>query len=696
MTSLPTPSTHLPAGGAMPSLSLHALRSLALFGGPGSGKTALVQALLRHTGDAAPPDLDPLAQRHHHTLQASVLRVRWRETVLQVIDTPGWPDLIGHALPCLSAVDTAVVVIDGVNGPDPQALRWLAQAEQRGLDCMIVITKIDDPQCRSDLLLGHLQKLQDLIGRHCLPLNLPADGGRAVLDCWFEPHAPSGHVPDFLSVESAHRALVEQVVEVDAAFVERYFNEGDIDAHELHGPLEQALREGHLVPVCFVSTLHGAGVAELLDSFEHLLPDASEGNPPLLVMGDGDAAVPLSTVPQTHAPAIAHAFKLLSDPYLGRLAVVRIHQGRLQRDAPLYLGAARKPVRAAHLYRLHGSQHHEVPSAGPGELVALARIDGVQLYDVLHDTPDDGHLHLRPPPWPHPVHGLVIEAVRPSDEQRLWETLARLVDEDPCLRLERQPRTHDTVLYGLGELHLRLLLERLQEVARLAVTTRAPHVAYRETVAAAAEGHHRHKKQSGGAGQFGEVRLRVEPLPRGSGLVFEDAVKGGAIPGAFIPAIEKGVRQAADAGVISGHPVQDVKVTVLDGKHHSVDSKEIAFVTAGRKAFAAAVQAAQPLVLEPVVLLSITVPVASVGDVTGDLAGRRGEVLGTAAEATSLDGHTIVQARVPLAELTGYQSRLNALTSGQGRYTYEASHHTPVPANLQHALVSAWRPGDSD
>jgi len=680
-------------GGAV--RSLHQLRSLALLGASGTGKTTLASALLKAAGETPAVDQDPLERRHHHTLQSCLWQGRHQQAEFQLLDTPGLADLIGQALPALGAVDTATIVIDGVTGPDAQALQWMAQAEQRGLDRVLIVNKIDEPGCRPAEVLAQIQALW---GRHCLPLNLPARNGSEVVDCWFQPFTPSGLEPDFLSVETAHRALVEQVVEVDAAFVERYLNEGDIDAHELHAPLEQALREGHLVPVCFVSAHSGAGVTALLHAIVHLLPDPSEGNPPLLVMGEGEgeAAVPLQVAPITEAPAIAHVFKLVFDPYLGKLGVVRVHQGRLHKDAPLFIGDGRKPVRTTHLYRLQGRQVIEVDEALPGELIALPKIDALQLYDVVHDAADDGHIHLRPPAFPHPVHGLVIEPKRHGDEQRLWETLAKLVAEDPCLRLERHPRTHETVVYGLGELHLRLLLERLAEQGRFEVQTRAPSVAYRETVSVSAEGQYRHKKQSGGAGQFGEVLLRVSPLPRGSGLVFEDAVKGGAIPGVFMPAVEKGVRQAAEAGVISGHPVDDLKVTILDGKHHSVDSKEIAFVIAGRRALAEAVRAAEPVVLEPVVQLAITVPLDAVGDVTGDLAGRRGEVQGTGGEATLLEAHTVVRARVPQAELNGYQSRLNALTGGQGRYTYEDSHYAAAPPTVQQALMQAWQPQDLD
>lgn len=676
-----------------PVRTLHHLRSLALLGASGTGKTALASALLKAAGETPTVDQDPLERRHHHTLQSCLWQGRHQQAEFQLLDTPGLADLIGQALPALGAVDTAAIVIDGLTGPDAQALQWMAQAEQRGLDRVLIVNKIDEPGSRPAEVLAQIQALW---GRHCLPLNLPAHGGKEVVDCWFQPFTESGHEPDFSSVETAHRALVEQVVEVDAAFVERYLNEGDIDTHELHAPLEQALREGHLVPVCFVSAHSGAGVAALLDAIVHLLPDPSEGNPPLLVMGEGDAAAPLQVEPRTDAPAIAHVFKLVFDPYLGKLGVVRVHQGRLLKDAPLFIGDGRKPVRTSHLYRLQGRQVIEVDEALPGELVALPKIDALQLYDVVHDAADDGHIHLRPPTFPRPVHGLVIEPKRHGDEQRLWETLAKLVAEDPCLRLERHPRTHETVVYGLGELHLRLLLERLSEQGRFEVQTRTPSVAYRETISVTAEGQYRHKKQSGGAGQFGEVLLRVSPLPRGSGLVFEDAVKGGAIPGVFMPAVEKGVRQAAEAGVISGHPVDDLKVTILDGKHHSVDSKEIAFVIAGRRALSEAVRAAEPVVLEPVVQLAITVPIDAVGDVTGDLAGRRGEVQGTGGEATLLEAHTVVRARVPQAELNGYQSRLNALTGGQGRYTYEDSHYAAAPPTVQLALMQAWQPQDLD
>ncbi len=313
------------------------------------------------------------------------------------------------------------------------------------------------------------------------------------------------------------------------------------------------------------------------------------------------------------------------------------------------------------------------------------------------DAAEDEHIHLKPLAFPRPVHGLAIEPKRHGDEQRMWEIVTKLVDEDPCLKLEHVASTNETILYGLGELHLRVLLDRLREVHRFEVNTRPPRIAYRETITAKAEGHRRHKKQTGGAGQFGEVFLRVEPLPRsngvGGGFEFVDQVKGGTIPTQFIPAVEKGVREVLAGGAIAGYPVMDVRVTVYDGKHHSVDSKEIAFVTAGRKAFLGALREARPIVLEPIVHIEITAPDGAMGDITGDLSSRRGLVNGT---TNGAPGTMVVRGLAPLSELTGYQMRLNALTSGQGRYTVELSHYEAVPPAVQSQLMAQHKTPDDD
>jgi elongation factor G len=679
-----------------PSPSVAAIRTLALVGAAASGKTTLAEALLHHAGaigalgslerGSMVSDFDPLERRMQHSLNSALMHLNHQDTRIHFLDTPGAPDFIGQSLPALEAVDTAAVVINAATGIEPMTVRMMEYAAQRRLDRLIIVNKID---AQGVDLSALLEQIKEAFGRECLPLNLPADGAAKVVDCFFNREGQT----DFGAVENAHRALVEQVVEVDGEFVERYLNDGDVDVGELHAPLEQALREGHLIPVCFVSARTGAGLAQLLDVIVKLLPHPGEGNPPAFLKGEGDAAQPLQAQPDPSQHVLAHVFKVTVDPYVGKMGIFRVHQGTLTRDSLLYIGDGRKPFKVNHLFMLQGKEHVEVSKALPGDLCAVAKVDELHFDAVLHDAAEDDHIHLQPLDFPVPVHGLAIEPKRHGDEQRLWEILTKLLDEDPCLKVEHVPTTNETIVYGLGELHLRVLLERLREVYKFEVQTRPPRIAYRETVTAPAEGHHRHKKQTGGAGQFGEVMLRVEPLPRGAGFEFVDQVKGGAIPGQFIPAVEKGVREVLAAGAIAGYPVVDVRVVVLDGKSHSVDSKEIAFVTAGRKAFMAAIREARPIVLEPIVNVEILAPENAMGDITGDLSSRRGQVNGTQNGAA---GTMFVRGQVPLSELSNYQSRLNAMTSGQGRYTLALSHYDPVPPNTQQQLVGQFKVGEEE
>ena len=673
------------------------VRTLALVGPATSGKTTLAEALLWKAGAIATPgtvergstvsDWDPLEKKAQRSLNSSILHLRAGGVHAYLVDTPGAPDFVGQSLPSLEAVETAAVVIGATTGVEPMARRMMQWAAQRERDRLIIVNKIDAPDINLEALVGQIQAA---FGRECLPLNLPAEGGAKVVDCFFTRE--SDVATDFSSVEQAHRALVEQVVEVDAEFVERYLNDGDIDAQELHAPLEQALREGHLIPICFVSARTGAGVPELLDVIARLLPNPTEANPPQFLRGEGAEAQPLVAEPDPNQHVIAHVFKITQDPYVGKMGVLRMHQGTLKPGMQLYVGDARRPFKVGHLLTLQGKEFVDTQRAVPGDLCAIAKIEELYFDAVLHDAAEDDHIHLKPLDFPVPVHGLAIEPKRRGDEQRLHDILHKLVSEDPCLRVEHVAATNESVVYGLGEQHLRTVLDRLTEVHKCEVSTRPPRIAYRETITAPAEGHHRHKKQTGGAGQFGEVFLRVEPLPRGAGFEFVDQVKGGAIPYNFMPAVEKGVRLALDAGVVAGYPVVDLRVVVYDGKHHPVDSKEIAFITAGKKALMAAVQAARPSVLEPIVNVEISAPEQNIGDITGDLASRRGQVSGT----TSATGTLAVVAQAPLSELSSYQTRLNALTGGQGRYTIEFSHYEPVPPNVQAQLVSQHKVKDEE
>lgn len=676
----------------MSNYSVEMIRTVALVGHGDSGKTLLAEALLQR-GGAIPAmgslergdtlcDADPMERDYHHSLSAALVHLSHGDANIQLIDTPGFPDFIGHALSALAAVDTALVVVNAQNGIELNTRRMMRWAGERGLCRMLVVNKIDAE--RVDLV-GLLADLREAFGKEVLPLNLPAGGGTRVSDCFF---APDGEA-DFSSVEEAHQALVDQVVEVDEELMARYLEQGSIQPEELHEPFERALREGHLIPLCFVSARSGAGVGELLDVLARLAPNPTEGNPPLFERVDEAGGVTaFRSRPDPDAHVLAHVFKVVIDPFVGRMGVFRVHQGTVRRDMQLFAGDGRKPFKVGHLLRLQGRRHEEVSQLIPGDFGALTKIDELEFDVVLHDSHDEDHIRMQPLDFPVPMQGLAIEASRRGDEQRLAEVLQRLLAEDPCVRLDYNASTQETVLRGMGELHLRYLLERLTGSYKLEVSTRPPSVPYRETATRPAEGHSRHKKQTGGAGQFGEVFLRIEPLPRGAGFEFVDAIKGGVIPGQFIPSVEKGVRSALAAGPLAGFPVEDVKVTVYDGKSHSVDSKDIAFQNAGRKAMLDALRNAGGMVLEPVVCIAVTTPDANLGDITADLTGRRGQVLGTEPLSARV---AMVRGQVPLAELDGYANRLKSITAGQGFYTLEASHYSAVPQDVQQRLSSGYK-----
>ena len=670
------------------------IRNIALVGQAGAGKTSLVETLLLQAGatrsrgslprGTTVSDFDPQEKRLQHSLDSTICSFDYNGTHINLIDTPGYPDFLGRTLSVLEAVEAVALVVSAVCPLDTFTQRLMEFARERELCRLVIVNKIDSRDARA---ADVLQQLRESFGPECLPLNLPAGAGDGVVDCFFQPH---GRAADFSSVEAAHTQIIDQVVELDEKLMALYLEQGEeLSPEQLHDPFEQALREGHLVPVCFTSAEGGAGVAELLQVFERLMPNPAEGNPPPFLKGTGENATRVAVAPDPGRHVIAHVFKVSIDPYVGKLGVLRVHQGTIRPGSQLFVGDARKPIKIAHLFRLLGKDTSEITAAVPGDICAIAKVDELHLDAVLHDSHDEDEYHLKPVVYPPALLGMAIEPERRGDEQRLADTLHKLTAEDPCVRIEHHAAVNETVLYGMGEFHLRVLLERMTERYGVHVKTHPPSIPYRETITRPAEGHCRHKKQTGGAGQFGEVYLRVEALGRGVGFEFVDDVVGGAIPGQYIPAVEKGVRQVLSEGALAGFPIQDVRVTVTDGKHHPVDSKEVAFVSAGRKAFLDALGKATPIVLEPIMRLEITAPASAIGDITGDLATKRARINGN----NSLPGQrATLNAFVPLAEITEYQSRLKALTGGQGAYTMELSHYDPVPARKQQELVQAWRP----
>jgi len=679
----------------MPNYITENIRTIALVGHGAAGKTTLTESLLSGAGAIGNVgtvekgntvcDFDPQEKSAGHSLQSAIVHFEHENAFIHLLDTPGYPDFAGQAVAALEAVDTAVIVVNAQTGIELMTERMLRWAKDRKLCTMIVVNKIDADNLD---LPGLVDEIRSRFNG--LVLDLPAHGAKDVVEV-MEHDTGSA---DFGSVASAHSELIERIVEEDMELLEKYLEEGEEPKPaEMHSPFESALRAG-LTPILFTSAKTGAGINELLHVIANLAPNPSEGNPPPFYKElPNGAKETFQAEPDPEKHVLAHVFKIISDPYMGKVGIFRVHQGTIKRDAQLFVGDGKRPFKAAHLYQLQGKDFQEVDALIPGDIGAVAKVDEILFDAVLHDSHDEDFIHLKPMNFPQSMAGLALETKRKTDEQRLFDILDKLAIEDPTFIVERRPATNETVILGLGDAHLKAKLEKMANQYKLEVDTKPPLIPYRETISQPAEGHHRHKKQTGGAGQFGEVFLRIEPLERGEGIEFVDAVKGGTIPGVFMPAVEKGVHQGLEDGVAAGYPVVDLRITVYDGKTHAVDSKEIAFVTAGRKAVIDAIQSAKPQVLEPIVDIEIIAPEASMGDIAGDLSAKRGHITGTDSRG---QGKIIINGKVPLAELNDYQSRLNSITSGHGHYVIELSHYAAVPPHIQQQLTTGFKLKEED
>jgi elongation factor G len=638
-------------------------------------------------------DFEKEEKEHGHSIYSKVLHADHLGKRINLIDTPGSPDLLGQAIASMPAVETVAVVVNAQSGVEVITRRVMEIAKSRNLPRAIIVNKIDMPDVNLDAVV---KSLRETFGPECLPINLPTGRGRAVVECLLNNSGES----DILSVRQCHTAILDQIVELDETLMERYLSGEEPNYAALHAPFERAMDTAHVVPILFTDAKSGAGVAELLDAIAKHFPSPEEGNlrPFLTFRGDAqpaghpqeEASFQYSNDPTK--PMLAHVFKVTTDPFVGKLAVFRVHQGKCTGQSMVYIGHNKKPIKLGHVFHLQGKDHREANEIIAGDIGAVAKIEEIHANDVLHDDHALDSVHLRPLTFPTPMYGLAISPKARGDETKISVQLAKLAEEDPTFKWTTDRQTHEVVINGLGELHLRLMLEKLANRG-VHVDTKPPKIAYRETITAPAEGHYRHKKQSGGAGQFGEVFLRVEPIERGKGFEFVNEVFGGAIPGQFIPAVEKGVRDLLEQGAIAGYPLQDIRVSVTDGKHHPVDSKEVAFRAAGRGAFREAVLKARPVLLEPVVNMEVMAPEEKVGAITGDLSGKRGKIQST--EIVS-GGWARIKAQAPLAEVMQYQSQLKSVTGGQGSFVMELSHYESVPPQVQHQIARDYKPAAED
>jgi elongation factor G len=707
----------------MPKYRVEDIRNVALAGHGASGKTSLADALLFQAkaverrgsveDGSSVSDYDEEEHKRHFSIDTSVLHLDYKGKHLNLLDTPGYPDFVGSALGALSAVENVVIVVSAANGVEVNTRRMFNEAGRRGLARMLVLNKLDADNVKFNDLL---KIIRDTFGKACVLFNAPIGTGPSfsgVVSVLNPPDkAPAGCPVDLAAARSQ---LVDAVVEADDALMEKYLMEGTVSAEELTAALPKALAAGTVVPIFCTSAKAGKdiGVAELLDALVTYGLSPAQGKKRKAAKGQGDKAEEVVLEPDPAGEFVGQVFKALTDKFIGNLCFVRVYSGTYKPDQPLFNVRTGKSARVGGLAIMQGKQQKAVTEAVPGDLVAVAKVEDLEIGDTV--TNHAGGPKLPSLPFPSPMFGLAVEPKARGDEQKISGSLQKIAHEDPTFHVTRDSQTKEMVITGMSQLHLDVLQNRLKRRFDLDIVTKEPKVPYRETITTEAEASHRHKKQTGGRGQFGEVHLRVYPLPREinsseqffaefankdkfeklrvdhchydptHNFGFIDTVVGGTIPNQFLPAVEKGCKELLERGALAGYRIQDVAVEVYFGKDHPVDSSEAAFKTAGRVAFKNGFLAARPVLLEPIVDLEVTVPSKYTGAILGDLNTKRARI----ENQDSLPGDlAVIKAKAPLAEVARYAAQLGSITQGQGSYTMEFSHYDQVPGNVQQQIVS--------
>jgi len=663
------------------------IRNIVLLGHGGSGKTSLAEAILHTTGASnrlgsvdektSICDYYEEEKEHQHSIVSAIVHTAYNGLTINIIDTPGYPDFIGPAIKAIPAAETAVIVISATAGIETNTRKMFQLATAADMPRVIVINKIDAENIE---LPGLLKNIRETFGPQCRCANLPAADKKSVIDCI---ENESGESP-LMDVGPAHTELIESVIEADDELMESYLGGEEISAEKISSVFVEALKAGTITPVVFTNAREEIGVNELLDIIVKYTPSPLQAKAASLK--DGEKTTELRA--DASGPLAGLVFRIGFDPRSNmKFSAIRLFSGTIKSDTNIFCNDGKKGIRPGHILKPQGGENKETEAGTAGDIITLAKVEELKIGDVVHDGKAAGSFDM--PAVPEPMYSLALEPATRGDEQKIGTAIEKLCEEDPCFKVLRDQQTKELVISGLGDLHLRVILEKMERNFKLSVNTKEPKIPYRETITAKAEGHYRHKKQTGGAGQFGEVYLRVEPAERGSEppLDFSWDIFGASIPGQFEPAVHKGIKDVMQSGVVAGFPLQDIKVSVYDGKHHPVDSKEVAFRAAGKGAFIDAVQKAKPVLLEPIVNVEITVPSENMGDITGDLASKRGRVQGQ----DMLAGNFIViKARVPLSEVTQYNSQLKSVTGGRGSYSMALSHYELVPSNVQQQVVAAY------
>lgn len=661
------------------------VRNVTLVGAGGAGKTTLVEALLflakatTRRGSVGEgntvSDYDDDEKDRQHSIVATPVHLSWKGHRLNLIDCPGALDFVGESLCGLAAAETALLCINAHDGVNVATRRMFRAARDQGLACVVVVTRVESENVDGDALYSEIQAA---IGERAVPLNLPdtfGHGVSAVVDVFGQD------VPEALreQADMYRQQGTDRVVECDDALLERYLETGTATPEELAEAFPRALRQGNIVPILHVSAEKDVGLRKLLDFIVHDCPHPSTRQGLALRPATGPDGRPVGV--RTDGPFSAQVWKIHVDPHVGKVAYLRVWSGTLASKSHFVVGRTGASERIGDLLELQGKDMKAVPSASAGDIVAVAKVDDIRIGDTVGEAGVDWN--FAPLRMPVPKVTVAIEPRNRNDETKLGPELHKLAEADPTFISEREASTGEMVVRGMSTLHLDIQLKRLAR-RKVETVTRTPRVPYLETISAKGEAMYRHKKQTGGRGQFAEVHLRVEPLPRGERFEFVDDVVGGVIPRQFIPAVEKGIVETCDKGVIAGYPFVDVRAIVHFGKYHDVDSDEHSFKLASAMAFRDAVQAARPVLLEPVLEVDIEVPSRFMGDISGDLNSRRGRIVSMGQEGDLAQ----IKAHVPLAEMLNYSTELRSLTAGEGDYQFRLDHYDVVPSHLAGEVIA--------
>jgi elongation factor G len=671
------------------------IRNVALVGHRGSGKTSVNEALLFEAGainrlgsvadGTTVSDSATDEKAREMSISASLSSFRWDDRKINLIDTPGEPSFIADALAALRVVEGAVFVVNGVMGAEVTTSRLWERASELGLARILFVNMLDRE--RADFFRT-LDSLKQAFGQHVVATEIPIGREHELqgvidlidmkayrYDGAARENCEEIEIPEDLRAQAQEyrEKLMDEVAEVSEALMERYLEGEEISHEETVSALKQGVTEGHVFPVTCGAATRNLGINRLLDAFVEDLPSpAKRGTIDL----DG-----VELEPDEDKDTVAFVFKTLADPYAGRVNLFRVYQGVLAHDSQVHNCRAHVKERIGQLLMPQGKDTEHADEFGPGDIGAVAKLKETHAGDVL--AAKDMECPLRLPPMPRPVMAFAIEAKAKGDEEKMGQAIRRLQEEDPTIDFHRDSETGEQILAGITQIHVEVIVDRMKERFGAEVELHSPHVPYREAIKGSAKAHARYKKQTGGRGQFADCHIEIAPGPDGTGLDFVNAIKGGVIPGGFIPAVEKGVREAMRAGTVAGYPIQDVKVTLFDGQHHSVDSSEMAFKMAGSMAFKDAMERAQATLMEPIMTVTVTVPEEYVGDVIGDLNSRRGRPLGMEPKGSV----TEIKAEVPMAEMLDYAPDLRAITGGQGEYSMDLARYEEVPGHVAQQVV---------